>query len=224
MKILALLPMKGNSERIPNKNLRNFAGKPLYHRILQTLLSSKYINNVIVNTDSDAIKLDILNHFDSRVIIIDRPKNICGDFVSMNKVIECDIKVFDADFYFQTHSTNPLLSIKSIDDAIENMMLFYKESKHDSIFSVTKLQTRLYSVDCSPLNHDPNSLMRTQDLDPLFEENSCFYLFSKDSFYNSGGKRIGLNPFMFELNKIESIDIDEKEDFLLAEAMYNKLL
>ena len=100
MKIIALLPMKGNSERVPNKNLKDFAGKPLYHRTMEVLLDSKYIDKVIVNTDSETIKEDLLTYFPNNVIIIDRPKEIIGDLVSMNKIIDYDIHQVAADFYY----------------------------------------------------------------------------------------------------------------------------
>lgn len=223
MKIVALLPMKGNSERVPNKNLKDFSGKPLYHRVMETLLSSSFINYVVVNTDSEAIKSDISKNFDDRVIVIDRPVEIRGDFVSMNKVIECDINNVVADIYLQTHSTNPLLKTESIDKAIEKMISLLEEKSLDSVFSVTKLQTRLYKGSGEPFNHNPEELLRTQDLEPLFEENSNFYIFTKESFFNSGEKRIGLKPFMFEIDKIEAVDIDEPQDFIIAEAIYKLL-
>lgn len=223
MKIVALLPMKGNSERVPNKNLKDFSGKPLYHRVMETLLSSKYINYVVVNTDSEAIKSDIGQNFDDRVIVVDRPEEIIGDFVSMNTVIDCDINIVDADIYIQTHSTNPLLKKKSVDDAIGKMLELIPEKAYDSIFSVTKMQTRLYKEDGQAFNHNPEELLRTQDLEPLFEENSNFYIFTKESFLNSGKKRIGLKPFMFEIDKIEAVDIDEPQDFVIAESLYKLL-
>ena len=94
MKIVALLPMKGNSERVPNKNLKQFNGVPLYHIVMNVLLESKYIDTVIVNTDCDNIKQDIQSNFPARVEVINRPKEIIGDYVSMNKIIEHDISVF----------------------------------------------------------------------------------------------------------------------------------
>ncbi|MBU3714068.1 MAG: acylneuraminate cytidylyltransferase family protein [Ferruginibacter sp.] len=224
MKIVALLPMKGNSERVPNKNLKDFAGKPLYHRVMESLLKSEYINSVVVNTDSESIKADILENFSDKVILVDRPAEIIGDFVSMNKVIECDINKVEADFYLQTHSTNPLLKTSSVDAAIEKMIDFTQSGSYDSIFSVTKIQTRLYKSNGDPFNHNPNELLRTQDLDPLYEENSNFYIFTKDSFKKARDKRIGLKPFMFEIDKIEAVDIDEPQDFLIAEAIYKLLL
>lgn len=223
MKVLGILPMKGNSERVPNKNLKDFAGKPLYHRTMDVLLASKYIDKVVVNTDSDAIKADLLKNYASGVIINDRPQEIVGDFVSMNKIIEYDISQIEADFYIQTHSTNPLLKTTSVDDAIEKMIALSNEGVYDSIFSVTRLQTRLYKGNGEPFNHNPEELLRTQDLEPLYEENSNFYIFTKESFENSGGKRIGNHPFMFEIDKIEAVDIDEPQDFVIAETLYKLL-
>lgn len=220
LKVVALLPMKGHSERIPNKNLMDFCGKPLYHKVLETLLSSKYISTVVINTDSQKIKEDVEKHFNSAVQIHDRPKQIQGDFVSMNEIINFDISKKEANFYIQTHSTNPLLKTASIDKAIEKMMEITKKDSHDSIFSVTKIQARIFDKSGNPVNHDPKELIRTQDLPLLYEENSNFFIFSKRAFDENGNKRIGKRPFMFELDKLEAIDIDEPQDFVLAEAIY----
>lgn len=224
MKIVALLPMKGNSERVPNKNLKDFSGKPLYHRVMETLLNSAYIDTVIVNTDSEVIKNDLKKYFEGSVVVVDRPAEIIGDFVSMNKIIEYDINTIEADLYLQTHSTNPLLKTESVNQAIEKMIALNENNEFDSIFSVTKLQTRLYKSDGTPFNHNPEELLRTQDLEPLYEENSNFYIFTKESFMNSGGKRIGCKPFMFEIDKIEAVDIDEPQDFIIAESLFKLLL
>ena len=218
MKITALLPMKGNSERVKNKNMRNFDGKPLYHTIMNSLLSSKYIETVVINTDSDIISKDAKSNFGDKVIIINRPKEIQGDFVSMNDIINYDLSKLDGEVFLQTHSTNPLLRTETIDKAIEKY--FTDLDKFDSIFGVTKVQTRFYDKDANPINHNPEELLRTQDLEPYYEENSNFYIFSKEAFRNAGNKRIGLKPQIFEVNKLESIDIDEPEDFKLAELLY----
>lgn len=221
--VVALLPMKGNSERVPNKNLRDFCGEPLYHKVLKTLLDSKHISKVIINTDSQKIKEDALKHFASKVIIHERPLEIQGDFVSMNKVIANDIDRYPADIYVQTHSTNPMLKTESIDNAIDLFVKNGNQQAFDSIFSVTKIQTRLYDKNVEAYNHDPKNLIRTQDLEPLFEENSNFYVFTKNSFNASGGKRIGLNPKMYEIDKIEAIDIDNPQDFIIAESLFKLL-
>jgi CMP-N-acetylneuraminic acid synthetase len=139
----------------------------------------------------------------------------------MNKIIEYDLNNSESDIYIQTHSTSPLLAIKSLDAAIEKMI--NKATDFDSIFSVTKIQTRFYDKNGNPFNHDPKELLRTQDLEPLFEENSGFYIFTKESFKNANNKRIGLNPLMFEIDKIEAIDIDEPSDFTIAETLHKLL-
>ena len=221
MKVTLLLPMKGNSERVPNKNLKLFNGKPLFHAIIDELINSKHINKVIINTDSDLIAESAINTFQDFVSIHKRPKNIQGDFVSMNEIIKYDLNNSDSDIYIQTHSTSPLLAIKSLDAAIEKMIS--KGTDFDSIFSVTKIQTRFYDKNGNPFNHDPKKLIRTQDLEPLFEENSGFYIFTKESFKNADNKRIGLRPLMFEIDKIESIDIDEPSDFIIAETLHKLL-
>lgn len=212
--------MKGHSERVPLKNLRDFHGKPLYHAVLNTLLSSDKIDEVIVNTDCENITRDIEANFKSRVTIRIRPEEIRGDFVSMNKIIEDDLDHSEGTVYLQTHSTNPLLKVSSINKALDRMLALKGEK--DSVFSVTKIQTRFYDQEGKAINHNPKELIRTQDLPPIFEENSCFFIFTKESFAESNKQRIGVNPEMFEIDKIEAIDIDTMEDFILAEAIYKQ--
>jgi CMP-N-acetylneuraminic acid synthetase len=221
VKIVALLPMKGHSERVPNKNLKSFHGKPLFNKIVETILASKYIDRVVINTDSKLIKEKALKSFGEKVLIIDRPENIQGDFVSMNNIIDYDIKTLNSYTHFlQTHSTNPLLKTETIDNAIEKYFKVIENSAFDSLFSVTRFQTRFYWKTGEPVNHNPDELIRTQDLPIMYEENSNFYIFSRDSFLNNGEKRIGKRPFLFEMDKIEATDIDNPEDFIIAEKLY----
>jgi CMP-N-acetylneuraminic acid synthetase len=221
MKIIALLPMKAHSERIPNKNMRDFCGRPLYHVIMESLLRSKYISKVLINTDSNEIKQDALLFFKDIVIIHDRPESIRGDFVSMNKIIGYDIEKLAGEYFLQTHSTNPLLKTKTIDKAIKKYFQILSKG-YDSLFSVTRLQTRLYDSNGRAINHNPDELIRTQDLPPVYEENSCLYIFNRKSF-GKKKRRIGENPFMFEIPREEALDIDEETDFEIAEIFYKKL-
>ena len=216
-KVNFLLPMKGHSERVPNKNLKRFVNKPLFHFVLEELLKSKYLENVYINTDSEKI-IENVNEFFPSVKIINRPLELVGDFVSMNKIIEYDLSQINREVFLQTHSTNPLLTVDSLDKGIE--AFFLNQDKYDSVFSVTKWQTRFYWQDGSPVNHNPQELLRTQDLPPMFEENSNFYIFTKDSFKASGGKRIGVKPFMFEMPPMEAVDIDTEFNFNLAQHIY----
>jgi CMP-N-acetylneuraminic acid synthetase len=219
MKLIALLPMKKHSERVLNKNIKLFGGKPLYHIIMQSLMESEYIERIAINTDSHHIAEDAQRHFE-RVRIIFRPEEIQGDFVPMNEIIAYDLGRLDGEHFLQTHSTNPLLRPQTIDKAIK--IYFNDLNKFDSLFSVTRMQTRFYWSNGKPVNHNPQELLRTQDLPPVFEENSNFYIFSKTSFLNAGNNRIGLKPQMFEIDKLEAIDIDEPQDFDLAEILYTK--
>lgn len=223
LKVVALLPMKANSSRVKGKNFRDLAGKPLFRWILDTLLSIDLIDQIVINTDAQ----DLLeqNHLpvDKRIAIRKRKEEICGDDVSMNLVLQDDINNVNSKIYLMTHTTNPFLKKETLVKAIQ-MFADAKEKKGiDSLFSVNKHQTRFYRKDCSPINHDPNNLIPTQNLEPWFEENSNLYLFTKDSFVATGA-RIGLHPMIFETNKIESIDIDTPEDWDLASLVASEIL
>lgn len=218
MKVAALLPMKAHSERVPSKNMRSFEGRPLYHYIAQILEDSLLVDQILIDTDSEVIANDARKYFD-KVTIIDRPVNLRGNLVAMNDIIAHDINVTEAEHFLQTHSTNPLLTKKTLEQAI--LKYFGQLPEYDSLFSVTKIQSRLYWETGDPLNHDPQELLRTQDLPPLYEENSNLYLFSRTSFVAAGNSRVGLRPRMFVMSKIEAIDIDDEEDWQIAEALYD---
>lgn len=217
-RIVALLPMKANSERVKGKNFRLFNGKPLFRWILDTLLSIEDIDEVVINTDARQILADNGLVEGPRLRIRDRRPEICGDTVSMNLVIADDIANVPADVYLMTHTTNPLLSKGSVLGAIALYRQAVADGTGDSVFTVNKLQTRFYRADGSPINHDPNNLIRTQDLEPWFEENSNLYVFSRASFASTQA-RIGKRPLMYEMGRTESVDIDDAESWHMAEAM-----
>lgn len=212
--LIALVPMKAHSERVPNKNVRPFFAEPLYFRILHTLESMDEVDRIVINTDSDQIRTEAPKHFD-KVTIHPRPRSLCGDDVSMNRIIADDMQRLEGDLFMQTHSTNPLLRAGTIRRAIQQ---FVVAGDHDSLLSVTAYHSRFYTADGQPLNHDPTELIRTQDLKPIYEENSCLYIFTRQSF-EATGRRIGVHPLMFETPRLESIDIDDPETWALAEAV-----
>ena len=219
MRVVALMPMKGESERVHNKNMRDFNGQPLCSVMLDKLVASDLIDEVLVNTDSDLIK-DFVESRYEKVKIIERPLELLGHDVSMNKIIEHDINQFSADLYLQTHSTNPLLRVETITAAIEKFT--ENKSKKDCLFSVTRFQTRFYTENGKALNHDPEVLIKTQDLPVLYEENSCIYIFTKEAF-EKNKRRIGDKPILFEINQLEAVDIDVEEEFVLAEKLHKVL-
>jgi CMP-N-acetylneuraminic acid synthetase len=219
-RIVALAPMRHQSGRVPGKNYRPFAGKPLYHHIITTLLACPAIDEIVINTDSPAIMADAAAHFPT-VRLIERPVHLCASDTPMNEVLMYDTGQVAADFYLQTHSTNPLLLPSTISSAIAHFLKHYPAC--DSLFSVTRLQTRLWDQLSRPVNHNPHILLRTQDLPPIYEENSNFYLFTREHLERRRN-RIGERPIMYEVNRIEAWDIDEELDFQVAEYLYLKRL
>jgi len=214
--IVALVPMRHHSERVPGKNYRSFAGKPLYYHIIESLQSCPLIKEIVVDTDSQVIKERISAVF-PKIHLIDRPDHLKAGTVPMNDVLLYDVDKVDADFYLQTHSTNPLLRTKTITNAVQNFLENYP--MYDTLFSVTRLQTRLWDVLSRSINHNPSILLRTQDLPPVYEENSCIYIFTTNTL-EERHNRIGERPLMFEIDKTEAVDIDEELDFEVAEFLY----
>ncbi len=212
--IVALVPMRHHSERVPGKNYRVLSGKPLYGYILETLLACPEINQIVVNTDSPVIEDGISDQYPS-VQLIQRPSHLCGDTVPMNEILLYDIEQVPADFYLQTHSTNPLLRAETISRAIQT---FLADREQASLFSVTRIQARLWSEDGKPLNHNPEELLRTQDLPPVYEENSCIYLFNRRTLLESKN-RLGERPRLFEIDPSEAWDIDDELDLLIVESL-----
>ncbi|MBW4549827.1 MAG: acylneuraminate cytidylyltransferase family protein [Aphanocapsa sp. GSE-SYN-MK-11-07L] len=218
LKIVALLPMKANSERVKGKNFKLFQNKPLFQWILDSLISVPQISKVVINTDARTIVTKHLLTDSDRVQIRDRKPEICGDFVSMNLILADDIANVPADIYLMTHTTNPLLSSATIEKALKSFLEARNSSLIDSLFTVNRFQARFYREDGTAVNHDPKNLIRTQDLETWYEENSNLYIFTTESFMATGA-RIGKHPMMFETPRLESIDIDDQTDWQLANAV-----
>ena len=210
--------MKAHSERVANKNIRPLAGKPTFYWIMKALSESKYIDEIIVNTDSKEIGKLVKDYFD--VTILERPDYLLGDTVSIQPLIEYDFSKTDGEYFLQTHSINPLVTTETIDKAIE---AFFSQKEHDALFSVTAVQSRFYWQNGKGINHDPNHLIRTQDMEPIFEENSCFYIFSRANNKKTRN-RLGSNPMMYQINELEAVDIDNMDDFYWAEFLLQQRL
>lgn len=217
--MIALLPMKGNSERVPGKNIRNMNGRPLFYYIGDKLKESDCFELLAIDTDSVEIAELAKLRYGSWVRIIERPKFLIGDEVPMNLIIEHDIHQLGIqNNFFQTHSTSPLIRTQTIQKAVELYKSGIENKAFDSVFSANALRVRLYDWRIKPINHNPNELQRTQDLDVIYEENSSFYIFSGRTFLKNG-HRISKNPKIFEMmrNAFESIDIDEESDWEMVE-------
>lgn len=208
-KIVALVPMRHESQRVPGKNYRELGGKPLFHHIIETLTKVEKISQIVVDTDSSPVVGGLTTHF-PEVHILDRPESLRANEIPMNEILTYDTSQVEADFYLQTHSTNPLLRAETISTALDRFLDWYPA--YDSLFSVTRMQTRLWDQLTRPVNHNPEILLQTQDLPPVFEENSCIYIFTRDILVKRRN-RLGERPLMFEVDAMEAWDIDEELDF-----------
>jgi CMP-N-acetylneuraminic acid synthetase len=217
-KIVALVPMRHNSERVPGKNYRLLAGKPLFHHIVDTLLACTLIDQVVIDTDSPTIKESVAAHY-PQVLVLDRPEHLRDGKIPMNEILLNATAQVPADLYLQTHSTNPLLRAETITTAIRTLLDNYPA--FDSLFSATRLQSRLWDQLGRPINHNPAILLRTQDLPPVYEENSCIYIFSRQTL-ETRRNRLGDRPYLFPMEPAEAWDIDEELDFLIADLILSR--
>ncbi len=218
-KIAALVPMRHHSQRVKGKNYRELAGKPLYQHILTTLNSCTEISKIIVDTDSQVVMDGIKDKFPEIEILI-RPEHLRAEDTPMNEVLLHDTRQVEADFYLQTHTTNPLLTANTISTAIQ--VIRENFPAYDSLFSVTRRQTRYWDELGRAINHNPAILLQTQDLPPVFEENSCLYIFTRETL-ELQRNRIGLRPFMFEIDAEEAWDIDEEIDFKIVDLLMSQM-
>jgi len=214
-RIAALVPMRHHSQRVVGKNFRPLAGMPLYQHIITSLLACSEISQVVVDTDSPEIQSGLQHKF-PQVVVIERPEHLRADTVPMNEILIHDTSLVEADLFLQTHSTNPLLRSETISRAIQALVSSYPA--YDSLFSVTRLQTRLWDQLGRAINHNPAVLLQTQDLPPVYEENSCIYIFTRHNLL-SRRNRLGERPMMFEIDADEAWDIDEELDFLICDLL-----
>ena len=215
MKITAVVPMKLNNQRLPQKNTKQFTnGQALCYYILKTLLSIREIDEVYVYCSNP----EICEFIPSGVKYLKRNKELDQDTTKMNEVLKSFSHDVPADIYVMTHTTAPFISKKSIKKGIEAVL----SGRYDSAFAAKKLQDFLWK-DGKPFNYELNNIPRTQDLEPLYEETSGFYIYKSD-IITKLNRRIGEKPYIVEVSEIESVDIDEAEDFEIADAIYNHII
>lgn len=213
-KITALMPIKHDSQRVSKKNFRDFNGKPLFYHMMEKLDACSLIDEILINTDALEVVEYVGNSKSTKLKLIERPNHLLGDDINMNQLITYDITKTESEHFFQTHCTNPLLKLETIEKSIKKY--FENLANHDTMFSVDVIQKRGFTSDFKPLNHNLDELIPTQDLSPILVENSNFFIFSRATFlkYNH---RVGKTPYLYPVNKLESLDIDYEEEFLIAE-------
>ena len=212
MKTVAIVPMKLNNRRLPQKNTRQFTnGKPLCYYILSTLLTVEGIDDVYVYCSNP----DIKEFIPEGIKYLKRSTSLDQDTTKINEVLSSFADDVDADIYVMTHTTAPFMTKESLEKGLNAV----KSGNYDSAFAAKKLQDFLWK-DGKPFNYELNNIPRTQDLPSLYEETSGFYIYNRDVIKKLN-RRIGDNPCVVEVSEIESIDIDELEDFIIADAIYN---
>ncbi len=216
MRVAAIVPMRHVSQRVPGKNYRNFCGEPLYRHVVRALSAAPSVAEIVIDTDSPVIRDDVAAAFPD-VRCVPRPAHLTAPEIPMNEILMHDVGQIEADLYLQTHATNPLLRADTIERAVT--MLLEQRPAHDSLFGVTRIHSRFWDSLARPINHNPAILMQTQDLPPIFEENSCLYVFDAETL-SRRRNRIGERPILFEIDRIEALDIDEEVDFVMAEQIY----
>ena len=214
---IAIVPIKFHSSRVPGKNYRLCNGKPLFVWVLTTLLAASEIERIIVDTDSALIRQGVAAAFpgETRITLYARPATLCGDDVSTNLLLENVIAdlALTAEYYVHTHVTNPLLRADTVDAAIRALRA---HPTADSLFGVQTHYARFYTHDGRDMNHNRYELIPTQNLDPVYQENSCIYVFPPDTLARHHA-RIGPRAMMFPMSSVESTDIDWPDDFIRAE-------
>lgn len=211
MKTVAVVPMKLNNQRLPQKNTKSFTnGKPLCHYILSTLLTVEGIEDVYVYCSNPCIQ----EYLPKGVKYLQRPESLDQDTTKMNEVLQHFSKDVPADIYVMSHATAPFISKKAIEQGLRAVV----SGEHDSSFAARKVQDFLWK-DGAPFNYELDSIPRTQDLPALYKETSGFYIYRSDVM-RKHSRRIGDSPLIVEVSGIEAIDIDEEEDFIMADAIH----
>lgn len=211
MRIVAIMPIKLNNERCPGKNTRILGEKPLLQYELDSLLQTKMVDSVNVFCSSE----DVIPYLPNGVNFVKRSEELDLPTSNFTQIFTAFMNVCDADIYVYAHATAPFITVKTMTECIEAV----KSGKYDSAFCAVKLQDYLWK-NGEPLNFDATNVPRTQDLEPIYQETSGVYVFTKEVF-EKHHRRIGLNPFIKEVSFKESVDIDNPEDFDLAEALVN---
>lgn len=212
MKVVALIPIKLNSERLPHKNILDLGGKPLCYHMTKNLVDVQGIDETYVYCSDEKIK----DYMPERITFLKRDPYLDGDLVKGQEIYESFINQVDADVYVLAHVTAPFIKKESIQNALDKVL----SGEYDSALSVKKVQTFTW-YQGKTLNYDLEDIPRTQDIEPIYYETSAFFIFKKEVFTQMGKRRIGNKPYFQEIDDIEAVDIDYPEDFKFAQAIIN---
>lgn len=215
MKTVAIVPIKMNNERLSGKNTKSFDnGDPLITYVLKSLSDVKNIDEIYVFCSNE----EICEYLPDNVKFLKREEWLDLPTTSITDVLTSFAENVDADIYVLSHATAPF--IKSV--SIEKGILAVQSGEYDSALSVSKVQEFLWK-DNKPFNYNLERVPRTQDLDVMYSETSGFFIYTKDLMLKEH-RRVGHKPYLVEVSKIEACDIDEPEDFEIANAIYNVII
>lgn len=211
MKIVGIMPIKLQNERLPGKNTKLLGNKPLLQYPLNNLVETSLCDKIYVYCSNE----EIINYLPKGVNFLKRDCKLDLPTSNFTQIFESFMNQIDADVYVFMHATAPFVSVDTMKECINAVI----NKEYDSSFCAVSIQDFLW-VDNKPLNFDPSNLPRSQDLKPIFRETSGIYVFKKSVFTNLK-RRIGNNPYIKLVNYKESVDINNPEDFYLAEALLN---
>ncbi len=211
MKTVAIMPIKLNNERLPGKNTKILGNKPLLQYELDNLIATKLCDSIYVYCSSEQIK----TYLPKGVDLLKRPEFLDLPTSNFTQIFENFMKEIDADVYVYAHATAPFINVETMEECIKAV----KSGEYDSAFCASKIQDYLW-LDNKPMNFDATNLPRSQDLKPIYRETSGVYVFTKNVFIKLK-RRIGIKPFIKEVSYKEAVDINNLEDFDLAEALVN---
>ena len=215
MKNVAFVPVKLNSQRLPNKNIKPFDnGDPLISYILKTLKQVKSIDEIYVYCSNEEIK----KYLPEGIKYLRRSATLDSDKTLINEVLTSFAKDVVADVYVLAHATAPFLRHESI----ERGLIKVNSGEYDSALTVKKMQDFIWQ-NGKPFNYDLNNIQRTQDLEPLYIETTGLYIYSRELILKHN-RRIGEKPYLIEVSEIEAVDINKTSDFEIANAIFNSNL
>jgi len=206
MKVVSFIPIKLNNQRLPGKNLLLLNGKPTCKYIFETINNVEGVDEKYVYCSDESIK----SYMPEGLTFLKRDERLDGCQIKGLEIIEGFVNDVDADVYILTHVTQPFTKSESIKNALDKVV----SGEYDSAFSAVVLQDYMWK-DGKPLNYDMKNIIRTQELDPIYMETGAFFIFRKEVFTELG-QRIGNNPYIYEINQFEAVDIDTAEDFEFA--------
>ena len=209
MKRVAFVPIRLNSQRVEGKNLRLLGGQPLMTYLLRSLAAAKNIDEVYVYCSNPAIQ----EYLPEGVRFLMRDERLDSNTTLGEEIYDAFTAEVDADIYILAHATSPFIRTSTIEDAVARV----ESGEYDSAFSAERVQTFAW-WEGKPLNYSLEHVPRTQDLEPVYVETSAFFIF-RSEVWRTLHRRIGERPYTAVTDRIESMDIDNPDDFLLAEAI-----